>query len=49
MTKIFYNTLKKDHMEEAVIKLRNGEIGCDEASRTYGIPKPTLRRHSNKI
>ncbi|XP_076388843.1 uncharacterized protein LOC100877113 [Megachile rotundata] len=49
MSKRIYNSWKPEDMEEALIKLRNNEMGFNEAHRTYNIPKPTLRRHLREL
>jgi len=41
-----------EDMERAVSAIKRGDMGTNEASRTYGVPKSTLPRHmtgKNKV
>ena len=39
-----YGGWSVEDMERALVAVRKGEVGLNEASRTYGIPKATLKR-----
>lgn len=45
MAKRKYGTWGQDDMEMALQAYRNGDMGFNQCSRQYGIPKPTLKRH----
>ena len=41
----FYNKWSPDDMEKALKAYANEEVGLNEISRTYAIPKATILRH----
>lgn len=49
MVKRIYNSSKPKDMDEALEKFRNKDIGFNETYRQYNIPKPTVRRHLQKL
>jgi hypothetical protein len=42
-----YGTSKKALMQQAIMAYRNGDVGLNAASRTYGVPKATLKTRTD--
>lgn len=49
MEKRKYNTWTPGDMEKALDMYNKGKLGFNATCRTYGIPKPTFRRHLKKL
>lgn len=45
MAKRKYRVWNEEDMERALASYRNGDMGLNQCSRHYGIPKPTLKSH----
>lgn len=48
MEKRKYGQLSEENLQHAIAAYKNGDYGLNECNRVYGIPKATLKRHTDQ-